>query len=484
MDFVVDGERVGSRSVPSYFLSPRYAQQNYPRDVLQIDVIGPLTIEGPGDTPSRRLILRCDPELDGITEHACVERILAPLARKAWRRPVTREELAPLLDLFASVAADEGFEHGIAAALQGLLVSPEFLFVIEEDPPGALAGSTRRLSDLEFATRLSLFLWSSIPDAELLALAEQEKLRAPEILDQQIKRMLADRRSAALTENFAGQWLYLRNLEHHRPDNLKFPEYDVRLRAAMRAETERFFSHILSGNRSVLEFLASDYTFANERLAEHYGIAGVSGPGVRRVELDPASGRGGLLGQASVLTVTSYGNHTSPVRRGKWILENILAAPPPPPPPDVPALVMAATDGSALSAREQMVRHREDPACASCHVKMDPLGLALEQYDPVGGFRLQHAGMVIDASATFPGGDTFTGLSGLRQLLLARGDQFTRALVQQLMIYALGRGIEAPDRPELRAIAASAAADGYRMHTIIRGIVSSFPFNHRTVSQP
>lgn len=483
LDFVVDGHRVGSTQVPSYYLSPRYAQRNFLRDVLQIDIIGPLKVDGRGSTLARKRIFRCHPDESTLLPRDCAREVLAPLARHAWRRPVGEEDLTSLLDLFDEASRNAKFEQGIAVALQALLVSPRFLFVIENDSPDLVPGSVRRLTDIEFASRLSLFIWSSLPDAELLALAESNELRQPEILEGQITRMLADRRADALTDNFAGQWLYLRNLEHHRPDVIEYPNFDARLRSAMREETERFFARIVTENRSILDFINADYTFLNERLAEHYGIEGVSGPGLRRVALNASSGRGGLLGQGSLLTVTSYGNHTSPVRRGKWILDSLLAAPPPPPPPNVAALVQESRDGRALNAREQMAMHREDPACAACHVKMDPLGMALEQFDAVGAFRLRDAGQLIDASSTFPGGHNFTGLSGLRDILLDRRDQFTRAFVEQMMTYALGRGIEAQDGPELRSVAKAAADNDYQMHTIIHGIVNSFPFNNRRVSQ-
>jgi hypothetical protein len=487
LDFVVDGARVGSTSVPSYLLTPRYAQNNFPRDVLQIDVLGPYGARGPGSTASRRRIFRCDaPAVHSASAtHSstdCARQILKPLARQAYRRPVTEDDLSPLLRLFELSRAQESFEAGIATAIQALLISPRFLFLIEEDPVEAAPGSVHRLSDLEFAARLSLFLWSSLPDEELLTLAEQGVLREPPVLDAQLWRMLADPRSRALTDNFAGQWLYLRNLEHHRADVMAFPEFDVRLRRDMRRESERFFAHILRENRSVLEFIAADYSFLNQRLAQHYGIDGVVGTGLRRVALQETDRPGGLLAQASLLTVTSYANHTSVVKRGQWILDHLLAAPPPPPPPDVPALVMKA-GGKALNAREQMALHREDPACASCHVKMDPLGLALEQYDAIGSFRLRDAGQPIDASAELPDGTRFTGLEGLQSILLERRDQFTRALGEQLLVYALGRGLEPADRPQLRAIASATAADDYRLHTMIRAIVGSLPFNYRTVPQ-
>jgi hypothetical protein len=306
----------------------------------------------------------------------------------------------------------------------------------------------------------------------------KQQLRKPAMLEKQVARMLADPRAEALTNNFGGQWLYLRNLEYQRPDVFQFPTFDTRLRQAMQRETEMFFAALVHDNRSILDFVSADYTFLNQRLAEHYGIDDVKGVAFRKVMLDPAAHRGGLLGQASVLTVTSYGNRTSPVKRGKWILENLLAAAPPPPPPDIPALKQTQA-GRQLNAREQMELHRTDPACASCHVKMDPLGLALEHYDAVGAFRTQDAGQLVDASASMPNGAKFDGLAGLQKILLDHKDQFTRAFTERLLTYALGRGLDAYDQPTVRTVARSAARDDYRIRTIILGIVKSEPFNLR-----
>ena len=482
MDVLVDGRRVRTVQVPSYRLSPRYSQANFPRDVLQIDVTGPFGAGGAGDTPSRRRIFLCRPKR-AQDESACAQRIVASLARRAWRRPVSADDVAPVLRVYAAARRDGGFEQGVAAAVEAILVSPGFLFAVERDPAGVAPGTVRGLTDLELATRLSLFLWSSIPDEPLLTLAERGQLRAPGVLDAQVARMLADPRADALTHNFAGQWLYLRNLDQQRPDIAVFPDFDVRLRQAMARETEMFFAHVVRDNRSVLDFIAADYTFLNQRLARHYGIPGVSGTAFRKVALDPAWHRGGLLGQASILTVTSYGNHTSVVKRGKWILDNMLASPPPPPPPDVPALKERA-DGRLLTAREQLELHRKNPACAACHVKMDPLGFALENFDAVGAWRQRDAGQVIDASATMPDGARFAGIDGLRGVLLARRDEFVGAFTERMMTYALARGLTPRDMPAVRRIVRDAKADRYRVQTIVRGIVTSDAFTlKRTASR-
>jgi hypothetical protein len=477
LDILVDGVRVKQVSVPSYRLSPRYAQQNFPRDVLQIDVAGPYDPSAKDDTPSRKRIFLCHPRV-ASAETACARKIITALAHRAYRRPVGETDVAPLMKLYASERAASDFDHGIAAAVEGVLVAPQFLFLVESDPAGSTPGSVHRVSDLELASRLSFFLWSSIPDDTLLKVAEQGKLATPAAIEAQVTRMLADPRADALTKNFAGQWLYLRNLDQQRPDISVYPAFDARLRAAMARETEMFFGYVLHNNRSLLDFIAADYTFLNQRLAAHYGIPGVSGTAFRKVTLDPAWHRGGLLGQASILTVTSYGNHTSVVKRGKWVLENILAAAPPPPPPDVPAL-QETHDGRKLTAREQLEMHRANPACASCHVKMDPIGFALENFDAVGGWRKQDAGQIIDAAAVLPDGTKFAGFDGLQQILLARKDEFAGAFTRRLLTYALARGLIAQDMPTVRRIAAKAAGDDYRIQTIIKGIATSAPFTLR-----
>lgn len=482
LDLWIDGKLARTLQVPSFRLHPRYSQRNFPRDVLQVDVAGPYAPTGITETPSRQRIFTCRPRRTA-DEEACARTILSSLARRAWRRPVGPFDVAPLMRIYASERAASDFEHGVEAALEAILVSPEFLFVIEGDPAGSLPGSVHPVTDLELATRLSLFLWSSIPDERLLALAEENRLREAGILDGEIARMLADPKAQALVDNFAGQWLYLRNLDQQRPDITAFPGFDTRLRSAMADETRLFFAHVLRANRPVTDFIASDYTFLNQRLAEHYGIPGVSGPAFRKVGLDPAWHRGGLLGQASILTVTSYGNHTSVVKRGRWILDNLLASPPPPPPPDVPAL-KAEHDGRKLTARQQLELHRANPSCAACHVRMDPLGFALENFDAIGAWRTRDEGQPIDTVSTLPNGTRFEGIRGLQQILLDRRDEFTRAFTERLMTYALARGLGPQDMPAVRRIAGHSAKDGYRIHTIVRGIATSPAFTLRKAPRP
>ena len=481
LDFVVDGARAGNTSVPSYFMSPRFAQQNFPRDVLEINVAGPYEVTSAGNTPSRAKIFSCKPSVWPFTEHYCARKIIGQLAEQAYRRPVKDDDIDRLMVVYDQAHQATDFEHGIAASIQAILVSPSFLFLHEKDPQKSAPGSVNPITDVEFASRLSLFLWSSLPDQELLALAEKGELRKPKILQQQVTRMLADKRAVALEQNFAGQWLYLRNLEFQRPDIKEFPDFNTQLRQSMKRESELFFGSILRDNASILDFIKSDYTYLNERLAKHYGIDGVSGPAFRKVAVTPESMRGGLLGQGSILTVTSYSNHTSVVRRGKWILDNLLAALPPPPPPDIPAL-KTQNAGKALNAREQLALHSENPACSSCHVKMDPLGLALEKYDAVGKYRTLDAGRPIDVTANMPDGKAFEGLYGLQNVLLERKQQFASAFTQRLMTYALGRGLEAIDQPKVRTILRATEPDNYPIRGIIMGIVTSEPFNYRTSS--
>ena len=486
LDIQVDGVRVKQVAVPAYAsgvldTGQVSGQVIYSRDLQQISVMGPLDIKGPGNTPSRRRIFTCRPSA-ALSESSCAHSILSRLAHIAYRRPVNEADIAPLMKMYAAGRKGSDFEHGIGAAVQMLLVSPHFLFVREADPAGSAPGTVHRLSDVELATRLSLFLWSSVPDAQLLAVAERGQLKNPQVLKRQVTRMLADPKAAALTENFAGQWLYLRRLEFQQPDRAAFPEFDTRLRAAMLTETNMFFDSVVRENRSALDFINADYTFLNQRLAEHYGIPGVRGSSFRRVKLDPAWHRGGLLGQGSILTVTSYNNRTSVVLRGKWILDNLLAAPPPPPPPNVPPLedVKGAKN---LTVREQMELHRSNPVCASCHSKMDPLGFALENFDATGAWRKTQAGRLIDVSATMPDGTRFEGPAGLEDVLMARKGDFVEAFTERLMIYALGRGVEAYDMPAIRAIRAQSAGDNYRIQSIILGIVQSVPFTMRRTLQ-
>jgi hypothetical protein len=372
-----------------------------------------------------------------------------------------------------------GFDKGIEMALRAMLVSPDFLFRIERDSAGSAPGSVHLVNDFELASRLSFFLWSSIPDDELLNLAEQGKLKDPAVVAAQVNRMLDDGRSKAFVSNFAGQWLYLRNLAQVKPDPDVFPTYDTSLRLSFQRETELFFNAILRENRPVTDLLSSDFTYLNDRLAQHYGIPNVYGSQFRRVEL-AGQNRGGLLGQGSILTVTSYPNRTSVVQRGKWVLENMLGSPPPPPPPDVPALEAHAKDGKLLTMRQQMEQHRTNPVCSSCHSRMDPIGFALENYDGVGAYRAKDAGSVIDAAGKLPDGTTFDGPAGLTKLLLTKyREEFITTFTGKLLTYALGRGLEYYDNPALRAIMRDAERNNTTIPALIQSIVKSPQFQMR-----
>ncbi len=442
-------------------------------DYLQI--AGPINPTGPGDTESRRLVFVCRP-VAGQLEEPCARKIISTLARRAYRRPVTAADVEPLMKLMAMGRKDGGsFDAGIETAVKAILVSPSFLFRIEQNPAGAAPGTIHKVSDLELASRLSFFLWSSIPDEELLRLAEQKKLRPA--LKIQVQRMLADPKGKALVENFAGQWLRLRNIAGWKPDPDKFPQFDEPLKKALQKETEMFFAYILREDRSVLELLNADYTYLNERLARHYGIAGVKGSYFRRVGLEGEE-RGGILTQGSVLTVTSYPTRTSPVLRGKWILESILGAPPPPPPPDVPALKETSAK-SAKDLRAALEAHRANAACASCHSRLDPLGFALENYDAIGKFRASEDGAEVDSSGQMPGGATFKGSPGLKKILLERQDEFVDCLAEKLLTYALGRGLEHYDLPTVREIRRQTAGEGYKFSALAQAIVNSVPFDKR-----
>lgn len=442
-----------------------------------ITFIGPFPAKV--EKASRKKILTCDPN----TATACVEKILSTLARRAYRRPVTRNEVASLLR-FVSLAQSEGqtAEQGLQLAIQAMLVSPHFLFRLERDPDPNDPTRVHRISEIELASRLSYFLWSSMPDDELLALAEAGKLRAPGQLEKQVKRMLADPRSAALAENFAGQWLEIRNLDTVKPDPRRFPEWGPELRDAMKAETRLFFEALLKENRPVGDFLDAKFTFLNERLANHYGIDGVIGPDFRRIEL-ATNQRGGILSHASLLTVTSYPTRTSPVIRGKFVLENILGAPPPPPPPDVPTLDEEAV-GAAGSLRQQLEKHRSNAMCASCHNKMDALGFGLENYNAVGKWRDTDGKYPVDSSGTLPGGKSFKTPAELRALLKDDLPEFARCLTEKLLIYSLGRGLERYDKRTVDEISRKVEASGYRFQTLIHEIVYSLPFQSRRGEAP
>jgi hypothetical protein len=400
--------------------------------------------------------------------------------RRAYRRPVVEADLQAPLHFYREGRTEGGHEAGIEMALRSILVSPEFLFRVEQDPNGVAPLSAYRVSDLELASRLSFFLWSSIPDDELLDAATHGKLRNPGVLDQQVRRMLADTRSRSLVTNFAEQWLYLRNLDSARPDMRAFPDFDDNLRQAFRQETELFFESVMREDHSVLDLLSANYSFLNERLAKHYGIPNVYGSRFRRVTFSPDAMRGGLLRQGSILTVTSYATRTSPVIRGKWILGNILGVPPPPPPPaGVPPLKEGAAAGATLSMRERMAEHRANPACAGCHKLMDPVGFTLENYDAVGRWRTSEEGKPVDASGGLPDGSKFDGVAGLERALLSHPDAFAGVFTEKLLTYALGRGCETYDAPAVRGVVRSAQANDYKFSSFILGIVNSTPFQMR-----
>jgi hypothetical protein len=458
--------------------------------LMQVDTvqIGAADTTHAGDTPSRRQIFVCHPSGDANPaargdEASCAARILSRLARFAYRRPPADRDLQPLQDIYRAARKQGDFEAGIELAIERILIAPEFLFRIEQDPPKLAPSTAYRIGDLDLASRLSFFLWSSIPDDELLTVAEHGKLSDPKVLEQQGRRMLADRRAGALVTNFGGQWLRVRSTQAVTPDVNEFPEFDDNLRDSMQRETELFLESQLREDHPIVELLTANYTFLNQRLAEHYGVPGVYGTQFRRVTLTADSPRRGLLGQASLLTVSSYPTRTSPVLRGKFILE-LLGAPPPPPPPNVPALEETHTEGKILSVREQMELHRRNPVCASCHASMDPLGFALENFDAVGKWRTAgKGGLPIDAAAALPDGTKFNGAGELRDLLVSRRQEFTSAFVEKLLTYAIGRGVEYYDQPTVRAIMREAAPKDYRWSAIILGIARSMPFQQRrTVS--
>ena len=446
--------------------------------VAKIIINGPYDVQGPGDTPSRHKIFVCRPK-DSYDETACAAKILATLARRAYRRPVTNQDLKILLGLYKQGRSDGHFEAGIGMALQGMLVNPEFLFRVERDPANLPPATAHRISDLELASRLSFFLWSSMPDDELLGVASAGKLKNPMVLEQEVRRMLADSRSAALVDNFAGQWLYVRNMRKVVPDPSEFFEFNENLRRDFEQETNLFFESNLREDKSVLNLLDADYTFLNERLARFYGVPGIYGSGFRRVALQ-GDERRGLLGEGSILTVTSYANRTSPTVRGKWVMENILGTPPPPPPPNVPSLKEESADsGKVQTMRERMEEHRSNPACASCHTRMDPIGFALENFDGVGKWRTAEGGTPIDPAGVLPDGVKFDGPAGLRKILLSHPDQFATTVTEKLLTYALGRGLEYYDAPVVRKITRDAASGNYRWSALILGIVKSVPFQMR-----
>lgn len=448
--------------------------------IADVWIKGPLEVSGKGWTPSRARIFVCVPGRP-LDEAPCARTILSTLARRAYRRPVTDHDLSLLMKLYAEGRTAGDFDAGIQRGVRGILANPNFLFRVETDPDDLPPNRVYRISDLELASRLSFFLWSSIPDDALLDLAVAGQLREPGVIEAQVRRMLADNRAAALTDSFAAQWLWVRNLDAARPSDPVFPNFDEALRRAFRTEVDLFFGSIVRDDRTVLDLLDADYTFVNERLAKHYGIPQVTGTGFRRVALGPESPRRGLLGKGFMHLVTSRSTRTSPVVRGKWILENLLGAPPPAPPANVPPLPEEQqSDGRGLTVRELTAQHRANPVCASCHATIDPLGFALEQFDATGKWRAVDAGFQpIDASGAMPDGTPFSGVHDLRAILVATPERFVHTLTDKLLMYALGRGTEYSDAPAIRRIVREAAASDYRFSSLVTAIVHSTPFQMR-----
>jgi hypothetical protein len=445
--------------------------------IESLTINGPFGATGSSETPSRRRVFSCRPQ-SGAAEKACATKIVGTLARRAYRRPVTAADMTRLMALYDRARRDGSFEAGVQFALRGILASAKFVFRGERDASTAAPGTMYRVSDVELASRLSFFLWSTIPDDELIKVASEGRLKDPAVLELQVRRMLADPKSRAIVDNFAGQWLYLRNLRSTQPDQNEFPDFDDTLRQGFQREAELFFESIMREDRSVVDLLSADYTFVNERLARHYEIPNVYGSRFRRVTIADDT-RKGLLGKGAILLVTSHAGRTSPVVRGKWILDNLLGAPPPPPPADVPALEEKDNLSQVHSVRERLERHRASPSCSGCHQLMDPLGFALENFDAVGAWRTRDEGAPIDASGQLIDGTKVDGVVTLRQAILKRPELFVRTLTSKLLVYALGRGLSHHDLPVVRGVVRSAAADNYRFSALILGIVRSAPFQMR-----
>lgn len=469
-----------ARNIRPYFGYGSTGLRTYQPYLERVTIKGPFNPRGAGQTPSRTRIFVCRPA-NTVDENACARRILSALARRAYRRPAANDDVDALMSFYQEGRKEGGFEKGIEIALRRLLVSPEFLFRIERDPSGATPDTNYRISDLDLASRLSFFLWSSIPDDQLLDAAASGRLKDRAVLQREVRRMLAGERSRALVDSFAAQWLQLRNVAAATPALPVYPEFGDDLRRGFQRETALFVESVIREDRSALEFLTANYTFLNERLARHYGVPNVFGDEFRRVTLNDDHRRG-LLGQGSILLVTSRPNRTSPVLRGKWILENVLGTPPPPPPPNVPQLPerKIGSQAKVLSMREQMAAHRENPVCASCHSTIDPVGFALENFDAVGRWRDVDDGFhAIETSGTLPDGTKFNDLAGFRQALLANPDRFVTTLAEKLLTFGLGRGLETYDMPAVRKIVRDAAPGGYRFSDLVLGVVESLPFQMR-----
>ncbi len=479
IDFRLDGRRLKLFEI--YGMTAGEAAfdgQPGPPTLGRIEVAGPYNVAGLSETPSRKRIFTCRPAT-ASEEPTCASKILEPIVRRAFRRDITERDLQPLLAIYQETRKNKDFETSIAAAIRDVLLTPDFLFRLEFAPPDATPGAPHAVSDFELATRLSFFLWSSLPDDALLDRASAGELRQPGVIEHEVERMLGDPRAEALLDNFAKQWLGLHHLDDIEPDAKAYPAFDSSLRDAFERETRLFLSSVMRENRSLLDVLGADYTYLNQRLAQNYGIPGVIGPGFRRVSLGADSRRGGLLGQGSILMATSHSAKTSPVLRGVWILDNLLNMRPPPPPANVPVLDESPVDGRALTTREQVERHRSDAGCASCHARIDPLGFALENFDVIGRWRTEDEGGAIDPSDTLAGGKVISGFDGLKEHLLSNPEPFVDATVARLMTYGLGRELDALDRPTIRSILRETRQDGYRFADLIVAIVKSVPFQMR-----
>ena len=463
-------------------LRPRQRSRGTLPAVASVTIRGPYKETGPGDTPSRERIFTCQPKT-AAEELPCAKQIMTTLTRRAYRRPVTDSDLSEIMTFYEQGRAQRDFDLGIQTAIERLLVSPQFLYRIEKDPAGATPGTVYHLTDLELASRLSFFLWSSIPDDELLNVAASGKLKEPAVLEKQVRRMLADARSESMVTNFAAQWLYLRDVDVKDPDLFLFRDFDEGLRKSFERETDLFLDSVLRENRSVTELLTANYTFVNERLAKHYNIPNIHGSQFQRVTFPEGSPRGGLLGQGSILTLTSYSTRTSPVLRGKYVLENLLASPPPPPPPNVPSLSTAGEKSEEqLSLREAMIKHRAAPACANCHARMDPIGFALENFDAVGQWRDQDAGKPIDVSSKLSDGTVVNGVAGVKAMLLRDPERFVDAVTEKLLMYGIGRNVQYFDRPAIRKIVRDSAASDYKFANLVLGVTQSAPFQTRATA--
>ena len=484
LEFRVDNHRVKLFDVGGISVGEAaFAGQPGPPTLDRVEISGPYNATGVSQTPSRQRVFVCRPTR-AADETPCATQIISTLTRRAFRRDVTPADVRPFLAAYTAARVKHGFDYAIGSALRDVLLAPDFLFRLEFDPASSAPGTAQNVSAWELASRLSFFLWSSIPDDELLDAARNGKLKETQVLNREVRRMLADSRATMMADNFGEQWLGLRGLRDVKPDPKEYPEFDSALAADFQQETRLFLRSLFRDNRSLLDLIGADYTYVNERLARLYGIPGVIGPGFRRVSLAGKPERGGLLGQGSILLLTSHTTKTSPILRGKWILSSLLNSPPPPPPPGIPPLDESPANGKKLTTREQVERHRNNAVCASCHARMDPLGFALENFDVIGRWRMRDAGGEIEAGGKLPNGDAFTGPQGLKKMLLNRSDQFAQAAVERLLTYALGRELDPRDQPAVREILRETEANRYRFEDIIIAIVDSVPFRMRQTPGP